>query len=288
VIDRLAIIGVGLIGGSVALALREAGICSRVIGCGRQPVHLEEAQRLGVIDTYSTDPAQAVAEADVVLIAVPLGAMGPVMAALAPGLRPDAVITDAGSAKACVVADARANLGDAFPRFVPGHPIAGTEQSGVAAAFPSLFAGRRVVLTPVTETDAWAITRITEVWTATGADVEVTDVEHHDAVLAATSHLPHMLAFGLVDSLARSDDPNTIFRYAAGGFRDFTRIAASDPVMWRDICLNNRRALLESLSRYRADLDAIRTAIEQGDGDQLEHLFRRAKQARDALTFNAP
>ena len=280
-IGRLAIIGVGLIGGSLSLALRQAGACREVVGCSRDEVHLQRAVELGVIDRYELDPARAVSGADMVLVAVPLGAMRRVFEAMAPGLAPDTIITDVGSAKASVVADARAALGQLPSGFVPGHPIAGTEKSGVEAAFPTLYQGRRVIITPLETSRDDAVERVRAIWEVAGAVVETMSVEHHDEVLAATSHLPHMLAFGLVDSLAGMRDNDEIFRYAAGGFRDFTRIASSDPVMWRDICLANRAALMDMMARYKEDLRLIEDAIEQKDGEALLEIFTRAKAARD-------
>ena len=280
-IGRLTILGVGLIGGSLALALRQAAACREVVGCSRDEAHLQRAVELGVIDRYELDSAQAVRGADMVLVAVPLGAMRRVFEAIGPGLSADTVVTDVGSAKASVVADAEAAWGELPPGFVPGHPIAGTEKSGVEAAFPTLYQGRRVIITPLASSSDAAVARVRAVWEVAGAVVETMSVEHHDEVLAATSHLPHMLAFGLVDSLAGMRDNDEIFRYAAGGFRDFTRIASSDPVMWRDICLANRTALLEMMTRYKDDLRLIEDAIEQRDGDALLEIFTRAKAARD-------
>lgn len=284
-INQLTIIGVGLIGGSLALALKRAGYCRRIVGVGRDEGRLQSACRQGVIDAGTVDMAGGVAGANIVLVAVPLNTYPAVFKALKPCLPAQAVLTDAGSAKGCVIEDARAAFGRVPPRLVPGHPIAGNEKSGFEAAFPDLFENRRVILTPVPETDAQAVAAVRGMWEAAGASVETTDVAHHDRLLAATSHLPHMLAFGLVDSLARQDDVDEIFRFAAGGFRDFTRIAASDPAMWRDICLRNRDALLEALRRYETDLADIRTAIESGDGDTLEAIFTRAKAARDRFSF---
>ena len=280
-IRQLTIFGVGLIGGSLALALREAGVVDEIVGCSRREEHLRQALELGVIDHYHLDAAEAVAGADVVFVSVPLGAMRSVFEAMRPGLAADAVITDGGSAKQCVVDDARAAFGTLPPGFVPGHPIAGTEKSGVTAAFPELYRNRRVILTPLAESDPAAVERVRAMWQAAGAEVEEMEVHHHDEVLAATSHLPHMLAFGLVDSLARMRDNDEIFRYAAGGFRDFTRIASSDPVMWRDICIHNRQAILDMTARYQADLEEMVRAIERGDGDALLEIFSRAKAARD-------
>lgn len=277
---RIAIAGVGLIGGSFGLALKAAGHAGEIVGLGRERGRLDLAVERGAIDRGETDAAAAVAGADVVLLAVPMGSMRAVLAALAPGLGDDTVVTDAGSVKGSFVADARAVLGS-LERVVPGHPIAGTERRGIEAAFPELFRDHRVVLTPLAETRADAVDAITRLWAATGARVEQLGVEAHDRLLAATSHLPHMLAFGLVDALARGDDPEAVFRYAAGGFRDFTRIASSDPVMWRDICLANRDALLAALAAYRADLDALTAEVEAGDREGLLARFERARAARD-------
>lgn len=279
-IAQLTIIGVGLIGGSLARALRQADVVQTIVGAGRGEANLVRAQELGVIDHYSLDLAEAVAEADVVLVGVPLGAMLDVFTTIAPALRPDAIVTDVGSAKATVVSDARQAFG-ARSNFVPGHPIAGTERSGVDASFAELFQQRRVILTPLPETAATALARVRELWVAAGAEVVEMSVEHHDSVLAATSHLPHILAYGLVDTLSRWDDSREVFQYAAGGFRDFTRIASSDPIMWRDICIANREALSASLDRYMDDLAALAALVRAGDGAALEEIFRHAKQARD-------
>ncbi len=280
-INRLCIIGVGLIGGSLALALRRSGHVKQVIGHSRDAAHLQKALELGVIDAYELDPCKAVAGADVVVLAVPLGAIATVCELIKPALDPAVVLTDVGSAKQSVVNDVARIFGHVPPRFVPGHPIAGTEKSRVEAAFSELYDGRRVILTPLADTDVQALARVREMWQSAGAIVEEMDVAHHDLVLAATSHLPHMLAFGLVDSLARMNDHDEIFRYAAGGFRDFTRIASGDPVMWRDICLANPEALLEMMARYENDLHDIKHAITAADGDSLLEIFTRAKQARD-------
>ncbi len=277
---RVAIVGVGLIGGSFGLALRAAGYAGEVVGIGRDRARLDQAVQLCAIDRGETEYAAGVAGAEVVLLAVPMGAMRTQMEALAPVLPADAVVTDAGSVKGSVVEDARTALGS-LARFVPGHPIAGTENSGVGAAFAELYRGRRVILTPAPETEEAATERVEALWALTGAEVERLPVATHDHLLALTSHLPHMLAFGLVDTLARGDNPEGVFRYAAGGFRDFTRIASSDPVIWRDICLANREALLTALEAYRADLDALTAEIRDGDGDGLLTRFTRAKDARD-------
>ena len=282
-IQRLCIIGVGLIGGSLARALREAGEVGEVIGCGRGEANLQAAVRLGVVDRYETDPAHAVAGADVVVVAVPLGAMAAVLRSIVPHLAPEAVVTDVGSAKGSVVADVARVYGGIPPRFVPGHPIAGTENSGVEASFATLFQRRRVILTPLAETAATAHHLIQQMWELTGAEVVDMGVHHHDAVLAATSHLPHLLAYTLVDTLARLDDRAEIFRYAAGGFRDFTRIASSDPTMWRDICAANREQLLEMIALFNADLAQLAEAIRHDDHAAILATFQRAKRARDNL-----
>ena len=280
-IERLCIIGVGLIGGSLARALKQAGYCAEVVACGRDEAHLRYAQELGVIDRYERDPARAVDDADMIVLAVPLGAMEVVMRAIAGHVAADAVITDVGSTKGSVVTAAQAAFGVVPERFVPGHPIAGTEKSGVEASFADLYRERRVILTPLDDTDASAVAAVRAMWERTGAEVVEMGVAHHDEILAATSHLPHMLAFALVDTLARMHEQAEIFRYAAGGFRDFTRIASSDPVMWRDICLANRDAIAAMIDRFQGDLAGLREAIVQGDGERIEEIFTRAKAARD-------
>lgn len=280
-IKRLCIIGVGLIGGSLARALRQAGYCKAIVGSGRDEASLRRAVELGVIDRYEMDAARAAEGADMVVLAVPLGAMEEVMRRIAPTLAPEAVLTDVGSAKGSVMTAAQAVFGQARARFVPGHPIAGTEKSGVEASFPELFKGRRVILTPLPETKAEAVEAVRRMWREAGAEVSEMSVEHHDEILAATSHLPHMLAFALVDTLARMQEQPEIFRYAAGGFRDFTRIASSDPVMWRDICLANRDAIVSMIDRFQGDLTLLREAILAGDGKRIEATFARAKKARD-------
>jgi prephenate dehydrogenase len=280
-IERLAIIGVGLIGGSLARALREAGAVRQVIGCGRGLANLERARELGVVDLITQDPAEAVTGADMVFVSVPLGAMRDVFEAIRDQLDPAAVVTDGGSVKGSVVADASGVFGGVPPRLVPGHPIAGTEYSGVEASFAELYRQRRVILTPLPETDADALARVTAMWEICGAEVTCMSVAHHDEVLAATSHLPHMLAFGLVDALARMRENDEIFRYAAGGFRDFTRIASSNPVMWRDICLANREALSAMLARFGIEMTDLAESIRSADDERLLAIFERAKTARD-------
>ena len=285
-IDKLVIIGVGLIGGSLSRALKQAGAVGQVVGCGRNRQNLEKGLSLGILDSYSDDIAEAVVGADIVVAAVPLGAMQSVFEQMLPGLGDNTIVTDVGSAKASVVQAARLALGDRFHQFVPGHPIAGNERSGVEAGFATLFQNRRIILTPIPENIPAQTGRIVSMWETCGATVESMSIEHHDKVLAATSHLPHMLAYALVHHLSHLNEHEEIFRYAAGGFRDFTRIASSDPVMWRDVCLANGPALLELIEQYQQEMSRIASAIEQGDGDQLSKLFSRAKSERDLLIGN--
>lgn len=280
-IERLAVIGVGLIGGSLARALRAADAVGEIIGCGRSIENLELALELGVIDDYSADPGEAVANADMVFIAVPLGAVAGIFARIQERLPMHAVVTDGGSVKGSVIADAQRVFGAIPSWLVPGHPIAGTEHSGVGASFPELYQNRRVILTPVTETSPEAVARVRAMWEQAGSDVTEMSVAHHDEVLAATSHLPHMLAFGLVDVLARMQSNDEIFRYAAGGFRDFTRIASSSPEMWRDICIANAEALSAMLARFGDEMTDLAKTIRSADADALLAIFERARAARE-------
>lgn len=280
-INRLTIIGVGLIGGSLARSLKQAGYCNEVVGCGRDADHLQKAVDLGVIDRFTTDIGEAVVGADMVVVAVPLGAMENCFRSMIGRLDENAVITDAGSSKASVVEAAEKAFGTIPSGFVPGHPIAGTEKSGVEASFAELYQGRRVIITPVEQSSAEAVSKVIAMWEKAGAIVDTMAVEHHDEVLAATSHLPHLLAFGLVDTLIGMDESEEIFRFAAGGFRDFTRIASSNPPMWRDIFLANREAMLAVLERYQKDLEQLKSIIDASDGEAMEAVFTRAKQARD-------
>lgn len=280
-IHRLCVIGLGLIGGSLALALQRAQWCQHVVGCARSEATVRRAKALGVVHEGCTDPARAVAGSDMVVLAVPMGAMASVMAAIAPAVGEGMVVTDVGSVKGAVVDMADRLFGSMPAWLVPGHPVAGTERSGVEAAFDSLFQGRQVILTPMQQTSPKALAQVTAMWEACGASVSCMAVATHDEVLAATSHLPHMLAYALVDSLARREDGSEVFRYAAGGFRDFTRIASSDPLMWRDICLTNREALLRAVDAFSADLSRLRAAIESEDAPTLEAIFSSAKAARD-------
>lgn len=291
-INNLCVIGTGLIGGSFCLALKQAGVCKNIIGAGRSEETLQKAQQLNIIDTYESDISKAVRNADVIFVSVPLGAMEVVFEKIAAGLKQSnnqrAIITDAGSSKQQVQQLADKIFADSFAgkasRFVAGHPIAGTENSGPDAAFAELYKNRRVILTPTDNTDASAIAQVTELWHKTGALVETMDAAHHDKVLAATSHLPHILAFALVHCLENMDDIENVFRFAAGGFRDVTRIASSDPIMWRDICLNNQQPILDMMKRYKDEVDMLYTALEAGDGEKLMDVFRHAKQTRDRFT----
>ena len=280
IVDTLALVGTGLIGGSFALALKEAGAVRTVLGVGRNPARLTVARELGLIDR-TADWAEA-GQADCILLALPVGETETVLRQLAPHLKPGAIVTDAGSTKANVVAAAYAALGARFADFVPGHPIAGSEQSGPGAARADLYRGKRVVLTPQAGTRGEATATVRALWEAAGAQVETLDAALHDRVFAAVSHLPHLAAFALVDELAQRADSETFFRFAASGFRDFTRIAASHPEMWRDIFLANRGALLEELDRYQSQLGELRAALSAGDGAALEKTFALARTARRA------
>jgi 3-phosphoshikimate 1-carboxyvinyltransferase len=280
-LGRLVVIGLGLIGGSFAKGLRERGLCREVIGVDLDPESRRLAVELGVVDRCEVDLAAACQGADIIQLAVPILAMEKLLAELAKLELGTTVLTDVGSAKGNVVRAARLAFTGKSVRFVPGHPIAGSEQSGVEASNAQLFRRHKVILTPCEQSDDAALVLVDALWRELGADVEHMEVEHHDQVLAATSHLPHLLAFTLVDSLAKRSENLEIFRYAAGGFRDFTRIAGSDPVMWHDIFLANREAVLRTLDVFRDDLDALRDAVDAGDGHQLLGVFTRARVARE-------
>ena len=283
-IQRLAIIGVGLIGGSLARALRRQRACGRIIGFGRDLEHLKKAVALKVIDEYGLTVASAVKEADMVVLATPLATTEPLLRAMRGYLQDNVSITDVGSAKAGVVEAARATLDKLMPRFVPGHPIAGREQSGVEASTADLFEAHRVILTPLPETAISALDTVTCMWELCGAEVVQLEVEQHDEILAATSHLPHLLAYALVDCLAGMRQRDEIFRFAAGGFADFTRIASSHPQMWHDICFANRKQLLRVLDNFGGYLGNIRRAIENEDSSELLKIFTRVKETRDRFT----
>lgn len=281
---RIAIIGVGLIGGSLARALKSVHAVTTVVGYGRDENNLKKAVQLGVIDKYSLNIVDVVTDADIVVLATPLSTADKLFAEMSNALKKTVIVTDVGSAKGSIVKSARENLGDLFTRFVPGHPIAGKEESGVEASCAELFNAHRVILTPVAETDPEALNLITEMWKLTGAEVLNLDVENHDTILAATSHLPHMLAYALVDCLSRMQERDEIFKFAAGGFADFTRIASSHPRMWHDICFSNRVQLLNVMDQFDQHLNKIRAAIKDNDSDALLELFERAKTSRDNFT----
>ncbi|KPK09281.1 MAG: prephenate dehydrogenase [Betaproteobacteria bacterium SG8_39] len=280
--ERVAIIGVGLIGGSFALALKAAGACGSIVGVGRNPDNLARARALGVIDAEASDPAQAAQGADLVLLAAPVAQTPDILAALAPRLAPGVLLTDAGSTKRDAAAAARRALGARAAQFVPGHPIAGAEASGVVAARADLFRGKRVILTPFEENAAESVARVEAAWKACGAQVSRLTPEVHDAVFAAVSHLPHLLAYALVHAFAGREDRDQLFDNAGAGFRDFTRIASSHPEMWRDICMANRDLLQAECLRYEDALGALRKMLERGDGAALEQAFTVARDARIA------
>jgi prephenate dehydrogenase/3-phosphoshikimate 1-carboxyvinyltransferase len=277
---RLAVIGLGLIGGSLALAARRAGWVEEVVGCARHQETLDKGLALGVIDKGCLSPADAVKGADLVFLSVPVGAMAGVMKAIRPHLGVGAIVTDGGSVKAPIWRAARDFLPD-ISRFVPGHPVAGREKSGIDAASADLYQRHRVILTPAAETSVDALARIKALWQGVGAEVEAMEMDEHDRVLAETSHLPHLLAFSLVDTLSRQGDSHDIFRFAAGGFRDFTRIASSDPTMWHDIFCQNDEAVLAALTLFEEGLKRFRRAIETGDDDALLGIMQRANRARE-------
>ncbi len=292
---KLVIFGVGLIGGSLARGLRERGAGTageqgaqgEVIGVGRRAHSVARALELGVIDAAATfDDEAALAKAldgaDLVLIAAPVAQTQMLLERIAPHLQPQTIVTDAGSTKSDVIAAARAALGARIGQFVPGHPIAGRESSGVEAALPDLYVGRNVVLCPLPENAPQDVERIAQMWRATGAVIGQMSAEQHDRVFASVSHLPHVLSFALVDQILATPDAELKFSFAAGGFRDFTRIAASSPEMWRDVCLANRTALLAELDAYTDVLAKLRAAIDAGDGDALETVFARSRAAREA------
>ena len=281
---RLALIGVGLIGGSAALAFRSAGAVSTVCGYDTDAAALRRALDLGVLDREATSVADAVAEAELILVAVPVGAMGSVLAQVGAAAPAHAIITDVGSTKSSVIAAARAALGAtssfSMRRFVPAHPIAGGELPGVEHASAALFRGKRLITTPVDETHAQALERVEQLWQAAGARVSRMQPDEHDRIFAAVSHLPHLLAFALVAQIASEADGSRKLGFAGAGFRDFTRIAASSPTMWRDISLANRTALSEELARHRALLDRLQRAVDAGDAAELDRVFTLASEAR--------
>ncbi len=283
-INKMAVIGVGLIGGSLALALKRAGVVRHVSGWDTDPENLQLAEALQVVDTAATSAADAVCSADVVVLAVPVGSMAAAAQAVLPYMRSGSVLSDTGSVKQCVVEQVEPLARQAGVHFVAAHPISGTEHSGAAAAFAELFSGKRCIVTYGAATDTAALELVSALWRAAGSEVVCMDTLKHDRILAAISHLPHMIAYALVNSVSAYDQyDENILDYSAGGFRDFTRIASSDPVMWRDIALANKGALLEMIEQFEGFLAELKQDIHRGDGGRLYEFFRRSKNSRDAL-----
>jgi cyclohexadieny/prephenate dehydrogenase len=276
--ERVALVGIGLIGSSISHAMRRKGLAKEIVGSARTKQTLETALKLGLIHKGYDSAAEAVTGADLVILSVPVGACGPLAAEISPHLRAGAILTDVGSVKAAVVRDVAPHVPKGV-HFVPGHPIAGTEQSGPEAGFAELFEGRWTILTPEADTDAAAVDKLKAFWTALGSKVEIMSAPHHDMVLAITSHLPHLIAYNIVNTAEHLErvTEKEVIKFSAGGFRDFTRIAASDPTMWRDVFLNNKEGVMEMLRRFSDDLAELKRAIEADDGDTL---FRRFSEAR--------
>jgi cyclohexadieny/prephenate dehydrogenase len=278
---RIALIGIGLIGSSIAHAARRAGCVTHIAGYSRSAESRDAAGRIGFCDSLHDDMADCVRDADIVVLCVPVGAIGPAAAAIAGALKPGAILTDVGSVKSAVIRDAGPHVPEGV-HFIPGHPIAGTEQSGPESGFATLFDDRWCILTPPPGTDDAAVARLSAFWEALGAKVEIMEPRHHDLVLGITSHVPHLIAYNIVGTAADLEEvtQSEVIKFSAGGFRDFTRIAASDPTMWRDVFLNNREAVLEILQRFTEDLTALQRAIRWGDGDALFNLFQRTRAIR--------
>ena len=290
--ERLCIIGIGLIGGSIAKAARAEGLCKQVVALGREKnlPNMQRALELGVIDAFYTDAALAMAGTDSVIICTPVGSIQAIFEQLKPHWNAQTIYSDAGSTKGSVVDAARAVFGEVPSNFVPAHPIAGAERSGVEAAKVDLYKHRRLILTPLSSTDAQAVEKLSEFWRRIGSSVSIMTVEHHDTVLAATSHLPHILAFALVGMLGRKDEQREIFKYAAGGFKDFSRIASSDPTMWQDICLANKQEIIPLIQQFQAELGQIEKMLQNDQAASLFETFSYAKQARQRFleTFDDP
>ena len=280
--NKVVIFGVGLIGGSFALALRRANAVHEVVGFGRSVATLAEAKQLGIIHRIGDEVAREVHDADLILLATPVAQIAELFARIAPHLGRHTIVTDGGSTKGDVVAAARANLGDKISQFIPAHPIAGAEKSGAAAAQADLYLGKKVVLTPLPENSADSLARVRQAWELCGANVSELTAQQHDEVFAAVSHLPHLLSFAMVHDIAQRDNRELLLSFAASGFRDFTRIAASSPEMWRDICLANRVALLDELSRYMQELEILYRALDEVDATSLEAVFSEARKVRSA------
>lgn len=281
-LKKVVVCGVGLIGGSFALALRAACAVGEIVGIGRSTATLEQAQKLGVIDRGTSDWHDALAGADLVLLAMPVGQMEKVMQAMAPHLGPATLVTDGGSTKQDVIAAARNALGDNIGQFIPAHPIAGAEKSGVVAAQADLYRDKRVIITPLPENSTANLAKVREIWEICGAQVSTLAPEEHDGTFAAVSHLPHLLAYALVHQFAERENSEQLFSFAASGFRDFTRIASSHPEMWRDICVANRAALIKEVDAFQNELLRARVLLASADGDGLEAMFGSARARRDA------
>jgi prephenate dehydrogenase len=281
---KVVIFGVGLIGGSFSLALRKAGALGEVVGFGRSTATLEQAKHLGILDRIGQDVAQEMCDADIVLLATPVAQMTDIFTRIAPHLGAHTLVSDGGSTKSDVVAAARAHLGNKIGQFIPAHPIAGAEKSGAAAALADLYQGKKVVLTPLPENSKESVARIRKAWEICGAVVSELTPQQHDTVFAAVSHLPHLLSFALVHDLAQRDNRDQLLSFAASGFRDFTRIAASSPEMWRDISLANREALLLEVKRYADELYVVYQALQNNDAAKLEEIFSLAREVRSAWT----
>ncbi|MGO4117153.1 prephenate/arogenate dehydrogenase family protein [Rhizobium ruizarguesonis] len=282
--DRIALIGIGLIGSSLAYDIRRLGLAREIVVATRSPDTLKRAEELGLGDRYTTSSQDAVKDADLVIVSVPVGASESVAKEISESLKPGAIVTDVGSTKASVIAQMLPHM-PADVHFIPGHPLAGTEKSGPDAGFPGLFEGRWCIFTPVADTDETALKRLRSFWEALGSKVDEMDAEHHDKVLAIVSHLPHIIAYNIVGT---ADDLETVtesevIKYSASGFRDFTRLAASDPTMWRDVCLHNRDAILEMLARFSEDLAYLQRAIRWGEGDKIFELFTRTRAIRRSI-----
>ncbi|MBY3064889.1 prephenate/arogenate dehydrogenase family protein [Rhizobium laguerreae] len=282
--DRIALIGIGLIGSSLAYDIRRLGLAREIVVATRSPDTLKRAEELGLGDRYTTSSQDAVKDADLVIVSVPVGASESVAKEISANLKPGAIVTDVGSTKASVIAQMMPHMPDNV-HFIPGHPLAGTEKSGPDAGFPGLFEGRWCIFTPVAGTDEAALKRLRSFWEALGSKVDEMDAEHHDKVLAIVSHLPHIIAYNIVGT---ADDLETVtesevIKYSASGFRDFTRLAASDPTMWRDVCLHNREAILEMLARFSEDLAYLQRAIRWGEGDKIFELFTRTRAIRRSI-----
>ena len=282
--DRIALVGIGLIGSSLARVVAREGLAGHVVVATRSPATLARAEELGLGDSYTTDLAEAVRDADLVVVSVPVGSSAEVAEAMAPGLKPGAIVTDVGSTKSSVIAQMQPHM-PAGVHFIPGHPIAGTEKSGPDAGFAELFENRWCIFTPLPGTDPDALERLSTFWRACGSNIDTMDPEHHDMVLAIVSHLPHIIAYNIVGTAddLQNVSKTEVIKYAASGFRDFTRLAASDPTMWRDVCLHNKDAILEMLARFSEDLSSLQRAIRWGDGDKLFDLFTRTRAVRRSI-----